>query len=55
MQNLQTNTEIDSDYESDNENMTETLIHGLVESQQIHDFHDNVHTHSTCLVCILVL
>jgi hypothetical protein len=42
MQNLQTNTEIDSDDESDNENPTETLIHGLVESQQIHDLHDKI-------------
>jgi hypothetical protein len=42
MQNAETNTRSDIDDESNNENPTETLIHGLIELQQIRDMHDKI-------------
>jgi len=41
-QNEKTNTKIDTNDELDNENATETLIHGLLESQRIHDLQEKI-------------
>jgi hypothetical protein len=41
-QNAETNTQSDTDGESNNENPTETLVHGLIESQRIRDLQDKI-------------
>jgi hypothetical protein len=42
MQTANTNSQIDTNDELDNERPTETLIHGFTESQHIHDLQDKI-------------